>query len=159
MGGASWHADVGFGGGTLLQPLPFGTGDVHEQSGWRFRVIAEGDELVLQTADDSDWADLYAFSPQPVPLVDLEVSNWFTSAHPNSPFVTGLLISAQTQDGTRTTLSDWGELALAVQTPAASTVTPLTREEIPQLLHTRFGLEGFALNDDGRVVRASDGRA
>ncbi len=158
-GGASWHADVGFGGGTLLEPLPFGAGEVHEQSGWRFRVIEESHELVLQTVVNSEWADLYALSPDPVPLVDIEVSNWFTAAHPGSPFVTGLIVSAQAQDGTRTTLSDWGELALTVQTPAGGTATPVAREEIPQLLDRRFGLSGFELDDEGRVVHASDGRA
>ena len=35
--------------GTLLEPLPFGAGEEHEQSGWRFRVVEEGEELVLQT--------------------------------------------------------------------------------------------------------------
>ncbi len=32
-GSASWHADVGFGLGTLLEPLPFGPGAEHEQGG------------------------------------------------------------------------------------------------------------------------------
>ncbi len=49
--GAIWHADAGFGLGTLLEPIPFGPGEIHEQSGWRFRVVEEGQELVLQTAD------------------------------------------------------------------------------------------------------------
>ena len=26
MGGAVWHADVGFGNGTLIEPIPFGPG-------------------------------------------------------------------------------------------------------------------------------------
>src|SRR5579862_6515289 len=43
--GEVWHADVGFGAGTLLEPIPFGPGDGHEQSGWRFRVVEEGEEL------------------------------------------------------------------------------------------------------------------
>jgi len=152
--GASWHADVGFGAGTPLEPLPFGAGDVHEQSGWRFRVVRDGPELVLQTVEEADWQDLYAFIPQPVPLVDVETSNWFTCAHPRSPFVTGLRISAQRRDGMRTTLSDWGELVLSERTPTASTVTPISRQEIPQLLDTRFGLPGFTLDEHGRVVRA-----
>jgi N-hydroxyarylamine O-acetyltransferase len=45
--GRVWHADVGFGSGTLLEPIPFGPGEVHEQSGWKFRVVPEGEELVL----------------------------------------------------------------------------------------------------------------
>lgn len=152
--GASWHADVGFGAGTLLEPLPFGPGQIHEQSGWRFRVVEDGQEFVLQTAAGSDWADLYGFIPQPVPMVDVETSNWFTSTHPRSPFVTGLRISAQRRDGTRTSLSDWDGLALTEQTPAGSTVTPVSRDAVPHLLETRFGLPGFMMTADNRVVRA-----
>jgi N-hydroxyarylamine O-acetyltransferase len=153
--GESWHADVGFGAGTLLEPIPFGPGDVHEQAGWRFRVVQEGEELVLQSGSDGAWVDLYAFAPQPVPMVDVETSNWFTCAHPRSPFVTGLLISAQRADGVRTSLSDWDELAFVEQTPTSRTVTPLAREQLPELLARGFGLGGFALDGEGRVVRAS----
>jgi N-hydroxyarylamine O-acetyltransferase len=158
--GSRWQADAGFGAGTLLEPIPFGAGGVYEQAGWRFRVVEEGPELVLQRADEEGWADLYGFVPQPAPMVDLETSNWFTSTHPRSPFVSGLMISSQRADGTRTTLSDWGELILTEQTPDASTVTPVAREAIPSLLETRFELPGFALDDAGRVVReAQDGAA
>lgn len=152
---ADWHADVGFGVGTPLEPLPFGPGEVHEQSGWRFRVVEDGPELVLQTADGPDWQDLYGFIPQPVPFVDLETSNWFTSTHPRSPFVTGLVVSTQQQDGTRTSLSDWDQLALTEATPAGSSVTPVPRDAVPQLLETRFGLAGFTLDAGGRVVTRS----
>jgi N-hydroxyarylamine O-acetyltransferase len=155
--GSNWHADVGFGASTLLEPIPFGAGEVHEQSGWRFRVVDDGQELVLQTRSrESDWTDLYGFVPQPVPLVDVETSNWFTSTHPRSPFVTGLIVSTQAPDGTRTSLSDWNELALTEQTPTSSTVTPIPRGAIPRLLEARFGLTGFTLNGDGRIARAVD---
>jgi len=153
--GAVWHADVGFGLGTPLEPLPFGPGEAHEQSGWQFRVVEDGEELVLQTLHEGDWTDLYGFVPRPVPLVDIETSNWFTCAHPRSPFVSGLAISAQRQDGTRTSLRDWGELAFTEQTPAAETSTHVSRDAIPELLETRFGLPGFTVNGDGRVVRAA----
>lgn len=150
--GEVWHADAGFGGGTLLEPLPFGAGEVHEQSGWRFRVVEEGRELVLQTDTKSGWVDLYGFVPEPVPHVDLETSNWFTCSRPDSLFVTGLMISAQRADGVRTLLSDWGELAFTESTPEGETVTPIVREQIPELLKTRFGLPGFELDAAGRVV-------
>jgi N-hydroxyarylamine O-acetyltransferase len=152
--GASWHADVGFGFGSLLEPLPFGPGEAHEQSGWRFRVVADGPELVLQTAAAERWLDVYGFLPEPVPFIDLETSNWWTSTHPHSPFVTGLAVSLQADDGMRMSLSDWSELALTEQTPAGSTVTPVSREDVPRLLATRFGLGGFALGSDGHVVLA-----
>jgi N-hydroxyarylamine O-acetyltransferase len=152
--GGDWHADVGFGAGTLLEPIPFGPGDVHEQSGWRFRIVRQGEELVLQTAASTGWIDLYGFIPTPVPQIDVETSNWFTSTHPRSPFVTGLIVTAHRPDGTRLSLSDWSELSLAEQSPAGNTITPVELESVPGLLESEFGLPGFALSGEGRIVRA-----
>ncbi len=140
--GRDWHADAGFGHGTLLEPIPFGPGGPYEQSGWQFRVLEEGRELVLQSAQDGEWIDLYAFEPEPVPFVDIETSNWFTSTHPRSPFVTGLIVSAQHPDGTRISLSDWQGLALSEETPAGGSVRPVEPGEVGELLATRFGLNG-----------------
>jgi len=141
--GARWHADVGFGHGTLLEPIPFGPGGEHEQSGWRHRVVEDGPELVLQSAGQSgEWVDLYGFVPDPVPLIDVVTSNWYTSTYPRSPFVTGLVVSAQRPDGTRESLSDWnGGLALTEETPAAVTVVEIDPDAVPELIATRFGLE------------------
>jgi N-hydroxyarylamine O-acetyltransferase len=152
-GGGEWHADVGFGAGTLLDPIPFGPGEVHEQSGWRFRVVPEGAELVLQTANGSDWIDLYAFIPEPVPQIDVETSNWFTSTHPRSPFVTGLIVTSHRPDGTRLSLSDWSELALVRQTPTGSSSSPVELSSVPGLLESEFELPGFAVSEDGRIIR------
>jgi N-hydroxyarylamine O-acetyltransferase len=149
-----WFADAGFGNGTLLEPIPFGPGEVHEQSGWRFRVVADGPEYVLQTVRDGDWTDLYGFIPEPVPAVDLETSNWFTATHPRSPFVTGLIVAAHRADGSRIVLSDWDELSYVEEAPGERTVTPIERGEVPGLLASRFGLPGFALSEQGRVIRA-----
>ncbi|MBA3809424.1 MAG: arylamine N-acetyltransferase [Solirubrobacterales bacterium] len=150
--GAVWHADVGFGLGTLLEPLPFGPGEAHEQSGWRFRVIADGPEHVLQTVQDGEWIDLYGFPEQAVPLIDVETINWWTCTHPRSPFVTGLIASVNDRDGTRVSLSDWSGLMLSECTPAARVDTPVERELVPALLAERFGLGGFALDAGGRLV-------
>ena len=150
--GCDWHADVGFGLGSPLEPLPFGAGGEHLQSGWRFRIIEQERELVLQSAEAGGWLDLYGFVPQPVPFVDLETSNWFTSTHPRSPFVTGLIVSAHGNDGGRTMLRDWDGLALKEQTPTSTTLTPVKQGAVPELLATRFGLPGYALDTDGHLV-------
>jgi N-hydroxyarylamine O-acetyltransferase len=141
--GAEWHADVGFGRGTLLEPIPFGPGATHEQSGWRFRVVEDGPELVLQTAQDGQWVDLYGFVPEPVPFIDIETSNWFTCTHPRSPFVTGLIVSVQRPDGTRVSLSDWEGLSLDEETPTRRLVRAVDPSEVAGLIATRFGLDGF----------------
>lgn len=151
---AAWHADVGFGAHTLLEPIPFGPGDVHEQSGWRYRIVSDGDELVLQTEIDGAWQDLYSFLPRPVPQVDIELGNWFTGAHPSSGFVTGLIVAARDADGTRRALSDWGGLGLTRTTPVHREHAPVTWPEVPRLLAEDFGLPGFTLGDDNRLVAA-----
>jgi N-hydroxyarylamine O-acetyltransferase len=151
----AWHADVGFGLGTLLEPIPFGPGKEHEQSGWRFRVVQDGPELVLQGVADGEWIDLYGFPPEPVPQIDVEAMNWWTSTHPRSPFVTGVIVAAQSAEGMRISLSDWGELELIESTPEATTRTAVAREEIPGILQERFALGGFALGADGRLVSRS----
>lgn len=154
-----WHADVGFGAGTLLQPIPFGVGGPYQQNGWTFRIVEEGPQLVLQTLAEDDWSDVYGFLPDPVPFVDVATSNWFTATNPASRFVTGLLVSATSADGVRTTLTDWGsKLTLAEWSPSDRVVEEVARESIPTLLEERFGLHGFTLGPDGRVRLAGDGQ-
>ncbi|HYB30006.1 MAG TPA: arylamine N-acetyltransferase [Solirubrobacteraceae bacterium] len=141
--GRDWHADVGFGRGTLLEPIPFGPGGPYEQSGWSFRVVEDGPELVMQTVQGSDWVDVYGFVPEPVPMIDVELSNWFTSTHPRSPFVTGLIVVTQRLDGTRLILSDWQGLSLTEETPGGASVRPVGASEVDGLIEARFGLDGF----------------
>lgn len=155
--GRSLLADAGFGSGTLLEPLPWGPGDERQQAGWRYRIIEREREHVLQAFRDDRWNDLYSYLPQPVPAVELEPANWWTSTNPSSRFVTGFLVSRQWADGTRLVLSNWGELSLTEATAASVSVTPVSFEQIPALLAERFELPGFGLNGDGRLVRAGAG--
>lgn len=151
--GAAWHADVGFGLGTLLDPIPFGPdpGASHEQSGWRFRVIEDDTELVLQTLGAGGWSDVYGFAPRPVPRIDIELSNWWTCTNPHSPFVFGLIAAVNHDDGRREAICDWsGSLQVMEFAPGAVDSSAQPRAVIPSTL-ARFGLPGFALAEDGRV--------
>jgi N-hydroxyarylamine O-acetyltransferase len=140
-GSGVWHADAGFGSNTPTEPLPFGAGDVHEQLGWRFRIVEDGPELVLQGMEELGWRDFYGFVPEPVPVVDIETSNWYTATHPRSPFVTGLNVGRQRPDGTRISLSDWtGKLLFVEQTPDRRRVTRVALEALPAMLEKHFGL-------------------
>jgi N-hydroxyarylamine O-acetyltransferase len=153
--GRSWHADVGFGLGTLLDPIPFGPSGVHEQSGWSFNVVEDGDELVLQTKGADGWTDVYAFPPVPALRIDIEVNNWWICTNPASPFVFGLVATVNRADGTREAMYDFsGQLESMTMTPGGVTTTPEPRQAIPSLLADRFGLPGFTLNEDERVIPA-----
>jgi N-hydroxyarylamine O-acetyltransferase len=154
LGGEVWHADVGFGRGTLLEPIPFGPGEEHVQEGWRFRVIADGPELVLRTLTDGEWVDGYTFVPEPVPLIDIETSNWYTATHPRSPFVSaGLSAAMYDQQAVAVSLSDWsGSLILTELTPESRAVTPVEPEQVGDLLSSRFGLRGWTYDADRRLT-------
>lgn len=62
-----------------------------------------------------------------------------------------MMVSLQGDDGLRTTLSDWDGLTLSERTPAGHTETRVDRREVPEILAARFGLEGFALSEEGRL--------
>ena len=154
--GRQWHADAGFGLGTLLDPIPFGPAGAREQSGWTFQVVQDGDELTLQTLGPNGWADVYTFPPRPAFRVDIEVSNWWVGTNPASPFVSRLIVSASHDDGRREALHDFSGPLLAVAgSPDGTEVTEVQRETVPSLLAQRFGLPGFGLGPDGRVVALS----
>ena len=150
-GGRSWLADVGFGGGGLLDPVPFEVGVETDQSGWLYRLVEDGPELVLQVFQDGVWTDMYGFIPAPVPLIDVEVSNWYTATHPTSSFVTGVFVGRRSPD--RCLSLFVYEQAVFVRRPVggASEVTEVARTDVPGLLAERFGIGGITLNADGRL--------
>jgi N-hydroxyarylamine O-acetyltransferase len=154
LDGQVWHADVGFGRGTLLAPIPFGPGDEHVQEGWGFRVIADGRELVLQTVSDGEWIDGYTFVPEPVPLIDIETSNWYTATHPRSPFVSaGISAAVYDENATAVSLSNWsGSLILTELTQESRVVTAVAPGQVGELLAERFGLTGWTFDAHGRLT-------
>jgi N-hydroxyarylamine O-acetyltransferase len=153
----TWLADVGFGGGGLLDPLPFETGAESEQSGWRYRLVEDGPELVLQVFQDGGWNDMYGFVPEPAQAVDIVVNNWFTATHPESPFVTGIMAGVRSPERCLSLFAY--EQAVLVERPvgAESTVTEVPLEAVPALLAERFGIPDVALGDDGRLALTTAG--
>ncbi|MEA2167429.1 MAG: N-hydroxyarylamine O-acetyltransferase [Solirubrobacteraceae bacterium] len=131
-----WHVDVGFGLGGLLEPLPFGPGDEHIQSGWRFQNHARDEHVVFY----ENGAEQYVIELEPAPMVDLEVSNWYTATYPGSIFTTKLMVAIHRPDGTCVSLGDREGLQLSVHTPSGREVTPVTPAEVPGLLEQHFGL-------------------
>lgn len=146
----AWLADVGFGGGGLLDPIPFAAGVEVDQSGWRYRLVAEGNALVLQGFQDGDWRDFYVFVPEPALFADIEVGNWYTSTHPRGGFVTGVFAGARRAERCLSLFTS--DRATLVERPVggASTTTEIALDEVAGILAERFGLDGVHQDADGR---------
>jgi len=88
-------ADVGFGGGGPVRPLPLSEGRETRVGMSLFRQRREGPDWVLEGDQGDGWQDLYAFTEEPQQAVDFEVANWFTSTYPRSPFTSSLNVQRQ----------------------------------------------------------------
>ena len=97
LDGASWLADVGFGGEGLLEPVRL-NGDPVSTSGLVHRAVQDGNLCVLQVQRGADWEDQYVFALEPVYPIDFEMANWFTSTYPQSPFVRTLTAQRTTRE-------------------------------------------------------------
>ena len=128
--------------------MRWGPGDTHDFDGWRYRVVGEGDEYVLQSEVGGAWSDMYVMDPRPVLRVDYETSNWLASTYPRHPMVRGLIVSANRPDGSRVSVSDWsGALLLTEQRPGGEpVVSALTADEARAALADRFGLDAALLD-------------
>jgi arylamine N-acetyltransferase len=73
--------------------------------------------------------------------------------NPASPFASKLIVSVSHDDGRREGLHDFsGPLVALAMSPDDTKSTEERREAIPSLLTERFGLPGWDLGPDGRVV-------
>jgi N-hydroxyarylamine O-acetyltransferase len=90
--GASWLADVGFGGEGLLTPILLDQRNPAEQFGRAFRVDDRGTIKVLQALHAEGWFNLYAFTLERQYPIDYVVANHYTSTHPDSIFVKALIV-------------------------------------------------------------------
>jgi N-hydroxyarylamine O-acetyltransferase len=154
IAGERYVADVGFGGHTLLEPLPLAADAPVAQHAWRYRLAREDGAFVLQLQVGDGFVDLYAFTLEPAALPDLEMANWYVSTHPASRFVTTFTVQRATpavrhvlQDLDYTEDRGGGDLR----------TTRLAKEALPGLLRDTFGLRlpiGVPLPLPGDALRA-----
>lgn len=145
--GESWIADVGFGGLTLTGPLALRAGAVQETPHERFRVLADGDDLLAVEAEVARaWKPLYRFDLQPQLRPDYEVASWFLSTNPASHFL-HTLVAARPFDGGRHALRDATLTTHRLGLPSESRAID-DAAELRALLADTFGI---ALPDDERL--------
>ena len=135
--GADWIADVGFGLGGLLLPLPLTAGPASRQFRWTYRLAEEPGLWVLQPHRGGIWEDLYAFSLEPQHLADYEMANHYVSTHPDSRFVQTLTAQISTPE-TRFMLRNRELTADSGATVSSRTLAD--GDELLEVLAQTFGL-------------------
>jgi N-hydroxyarylamine O-acetyltransferase len=87
----------------------------------------------------SEWQDLCEFTLEPMPTIDREVANWFTSTHPKSHFKSNILVGRAAPDGGRVTLLD-NKLTLRDGHGHADTRMLASKQDLLAVLAEHFGL-------------------
>ncbi len=135
----SWLVDVGVGAmsptaalrleETGPQPTP------HETR----RLLRENRLLYHQVRFGDAWHDICEFTLEEMPLIDREVANWYTSAHPGSHFKNRLLAARALPEGARVTLLN-RELTVRQRDGQAERRMLSSPDELLAVLDEQFGL-------------------
>ncbi len=98
LDGASWLADVGFGGQVLTGALRL-QADIEQDTGHElFRLVMVDGDWRMQALMHGQWRSLYRFDLRPSQPVDYVVANHYVSTHPASRFVSNLIAARTTAD-------------------------------------------------------------
>ncbi|MBE2998664.1 arylamine N-acetyltransferase [Nocardiopsis sp. HNM0947] len=138
-------ADVGFGGGGPLEPIPLRDGAEVRQGRWLFRLRHEGGVAWgLDTAAGAQWNDVHGFTDTPFLRSDYTIFSHYLSTHPRSPFRRRLVVQ-RSEDTVRHTLTG---TRLTAQYPDGTTTTrDLDPRDVSAVLRDVFGIE----LDDGEA--------
>ena len=97
-------ADVGFGNLAPTAPLVLFPMLEQDTPHERMRFIVMADELVLQSRLADRWEHIYRVVPHPRFDGEYEIANWYTGAHPDSPYRANVIAARPGPDRTRLTL-------------------------------------------------------
>jgi N-hydroxyarylamine O-acetyltransferase len=151
LDGAPWLADVGVGALSPTAPLRFDTENEQATPHEPRRIVREGawDGLALRGPDarmlhqvrfGDAWHDVCELTMEPMPPIDREVGNWYTSAHPRSHFRDRLIVARAAPDGGRVTLLN-GELKVRDRAGIAEVRPIASAEALLAVLSEEFSLE------------------
>lgn len=99
--GRRYVADAGFGGQTLTSPLRLEADAEQLTRHEPFRLLCHREKhetWEMQSFIGGEWKPLYRFDLQEQFPADYEVTSWYLSNHPQSPFVTGLMAARAGND-------------------------------------------------------------
>jgi N-hydroxyarylamine O-acetyltransferase len=132
-----WLADVGF-GDSFVEPLLLDKRGAQVQRDRAYRLVADGERLIMQRADKADeWKAQYRFTLKPFQYADYAERCEYQQTSPQSHFTQNRICSRLTPQG-RISLSDMrlivSDIGERQDYPVAS------REEFAELLRKHFGV-------------------
>ncbi len=138
--GETWFTDVGVGGASLTCAIRFRENDEQPTPHEPRRFIREGNVWFHQLRYGTTWQDVYEFTTEEMPFIDRTVSNWFTSAHPQSHFRDRLMAARALPEGRRLALLN-RDFTIRERDGRADTRTIASPEELLAILDEHFGLQ------------------
>jgi len=97
-------ADVGFGNLAPTCALRLEAGIEQETPHETMRFIVVGGELTLQSRLREGWEHIYRVIPYPRYDGEYEITNWFTSTHPDAPYKSNIIAARPGAGRTRLTI-------------------------------------------------------
>ncbi len=136
--GVALLADVGVGGASATSSLRLDTQAEQPTPHDTRRLVREGERVFHQLRQGDAWTDVWESTLEPMPLIDREVANWYTSAHPRSHFRDTLMAARALDETGRIGLRD---RQLTIRTPTeVRTRTIDDPDELIEVLATEFSL-------------------
>ena len=138
--GESWLVDVGVGGLSPTAAIRLDeSGRMQTTPHESRRIVREDGRLFHQVLLGPQWCDVYEFTLEEMPLIDRELGNWYTSAHPESHFRDRLIVARAAPEGVRLTLQN-DEFSIRGRDGHADTRKLTSPDELLEVLATQFGL-------------------
>lgn len=135
--GKRFLVDGGYGGVGLTGPLSLDGAARQASLFEEQRVLDLPGALLVQAQIAGEWRDLYTFTEEPLPAIDFEAANWYTSTHPESRFRQNLIVSCATREARHvlynrelTTYGRGDKVTTRIRDP----------DELLDVLASRFGL-------------------
>ncbi len=98
LDGRPWLVDVGFGAAVPPAPLAMDSEEPQPTQHESYRVVRHGDVWQVAALIEGEWRTLYRLDHVSPPVIDYEIGNWYTSAHPDSHFRHQLIAARTTAD-------------------------------------------------------------
>lgn len=132
-----WLGDVGF-GDSFVEPLRLDERDAQVQRDRAYRIVADGERLIMQRADNSiEWKAQYRFTLKPYQYPDYTEMCEYHQTSPLSHFTQARICSRLTPQG-RISLSDMRLITTEGGERREQTAT--TQEAYEKMLRELFGI-------------------